>query len=397
MSITLGVGSSSQADVFTAGQDAAREAVAHLGGEVPDFTFVFSSIRFADPRMLKAVRSVTGAAPLIGCTESGGIIAAGSRRRSVTVIGFRLSGVKCVTALERNISANPMLAGERLARSLQSPIVDPSGCMFFFPDGLTASGSEILAGIEKVRDKRIKVAGASAGDDFYFQKTFQYFNDEVLTDSLPGVLVSGDFKVGVGVRHGWSPLGRPRKVTRSEGRIVYQLDKRPAISIYEDYLGLKHTELTDEPLANTTISYPLGFSCEGQSEYLLRDALRAGRGGAIICTGDIPQGVYVRLMIGGYESALEAAQQAACEAREQIGRAPLKGGLVFSCVARQKMLGSEFQGEIDVIRDALGGAGVRMGGFYSYGEFASTPVMLSRKRQLLPLFHNEAVVVVALG
>ncbi len=116
----------------------------------------------------------------------------------------------------------------------------------------------------------------------------------------------------------------------------------------------------------------------------------------MICTGDVPEGSQVRLMIGGYESALEAAQQAAYEAREQVSGS-LKGGLVFSCVGRQKMLGSEFQGEIDVIRDALGGAGVRIGGFYSYGEFASTPVGRSRSGQSRPLFHNEAVVVVAFG
>lgn len=150
-------------------------------------------------------------------------------------------------------------------------------------------------------------------------------------------------------------------------------------------------------LAGVALSYPLGFAREGVSEYVLRDALRAGRGGAIICTGDIPKGSSVRLMIGGYESALEAAQQSAYEAREQLRGAPLKGALVFSCVARQKMLGSEFQGEIDVIRDALGGAGVRMGGCYSYGEFASTPILKGRKRVHEPVFHNESIVVVALG
>ncbi len=97
-----------------------------------------------------------------------------------------------------------------------------------------------------------------------------------------------------------------------------------------------------------------------------------GRAGSLICTGDVPEGSEVRLMIGGYESALEAAQQAAYDAADQLGGTRLSGALIFCGVARQKMLGSEFQGEIDVIRDALGGAGVRLGGFYSYGEMAPT-------------------------
>jgi hypothetical protein len=129
---------------------------------------------------------------------------------------------------------------------------------------------------------------------------------------------------------------------------------------------------------------------------LLRDAIRVGRAGSLICTGNVPQGSDVRLMIGGYESALEAAQQAACDALDQLGGTRVKGALVFCSVARQKMLGSEFQGEIDVIRDALGGAGVRLGGFYSYGELAagSSP---KRAKARGPLFHNETAVVVALG
>jgi len=203
--------------------------------------------------------------------------------------------------------------------------------------------------------------------------------------------------MGFGARHGWIPLGQPRRVTRVSGHVIHQLDKRPAISIYEDYLGLKREECVQESLAHLAMTYPLGASMEGQSEYVLRDAIRVGRAGSLICTGEIPRGTAVRIMIGGYESALEAAQQAACEAAEQIGRSRLKGALVFCGVGRQKMLGSEFQGEIDVIRDALGGSGVRMGGFYGYGELAPVNLEGRTKGRVRNMFHNESVVVMALG
>ncbi len=397
MSVVMGVGASSEADIFAAGQEAAREVVAHLGGRAPDLTIVFSSIRFADPRMLKAVRSVAGPAPLIGCTDAGGIMTAGPKRRSVTVIGLMLGEGRCVTSVERQLSVEPFAAGERLATALQQQLHRPAGSMLVFFDGLTASGSEVLAGLKNRLDRRVSVAGASAGDDFYFQKTFQYYNDEVLTDGLVGVQFSREIRLGVGVRHGWLPVGRPRKVTRSLGRVVYQLDHRPAVSIYEDFLGLKRQELLGDPLASITLPYPLGLEPEGNAEYLLRDAIRVGRAGSLLCTGDVPQGSDVRLMIGGYESALEAAQQAACDAKDRLGRVKLCGGLVFSSGARQKMLGSEFQGEIDVIRDALGGSGVRLGGFYSYGEVAPSAMGKGGLAKAGPVFHNESVVVVALG
>jgi hypothetical protein len=403
MSLEMGVGVSSQADVSAAGEEAAEQVMSHLANRRPDLVFVFSSIRFADPRMLKAVRSVTRQAPLIGCTDAGGIMTSGPRRRSVTVIGFIAQKGSFVTGVERNLSRNPRLSGERLTGALLAEASQKARCLIVFPDGLSVSGSEVVSGIDKRLDPGVILACASAADDLYFQKTFQFYNDEILTDAMPGALFCGEIRAGVGTKHGWAPVGRPRIVTRSSGRIVYQLDHRPAVSIYEDFLGLKRDELIQESLASVTLTYPLGTAIRGHSEYLLRDAVRVGRAGSLICTGNVLEGSEVRLMIGGYESALEAAQQAACDARDRLRGARLKGALVFSSVARQKMLGSEFQGEIDVIRDALGGSGVRFGGFYSYGELVSQrrapSARRSRKSSAQPsaFFHNESVVVVTLG
>jgi hypothetical protein len=94
-------------------------------------------------------------------------------------------------------------------------------------------------------------------------------------------------------------------------------------------------------------------------------------------------------MIPGYESVLGAAAEAAKEAAAAIGQHRFKGALVFASGGRQKILGHEAQGEIDVIRDSLGGVGVRIGGFYGYGEQAPIKGM--------NMFHNESVAVVALG
>ena len=225
-----------------------------------------------------------------------------------------------------------------------------------------------MRGLRQAFGQEIRVAGGAAGDDFHFQRTFQFYNDEVLHDSAVGVLVSGEVRIGLAIRHGLLPVGRPRRVTQSSGPVIHTLDGKPAVSIYEEFLGMTRAGLKDEPIAKVALTYPLGTPIGSANDYLLRGAIRVGRAGSLICSGDMKTGSMVRLMIGGYEAALEAAQQAAQEAIAQVGRDRVGGTLVFSSVARQKMLGSEFQGEIDVIRDALGGAGVRLAGFYSYGR-----------------------------
>jgi hypothetical protein len=395
MPIEFGVGVSAQADVLIAGQEAGNQMNEQLGGRKPGLVLVFSSVRFADPRLLRGIRTSVGDCPLAGCTDAGGISNSGPRRRSVTVIGLAGENVEFRVGSSKNISANPETAGTRLTKELMSQLGKKEAkLMLVFPDGLAANNSALLRGI-CAGAPRLPVVGGSAADDFFFQKTYQYFNDQVLTDSAVAVVMSGDVRWGVGVRHGWMPLGRSRKVTRAQGHVIYQLDRQPAVSIYEDYLGLKKEDLLEDPLAPYSIAYPLGTPLEGHPEFLLRDAIRVGKAGSLVCTGEIQEGKSVRLMIGGYETALEAAQQAAHDAVEQIGRSRLKGALVISSVARQKMLGSEYQGEIDAVRDALGGTAVPMAGFYSYGEFAPLPG--SAKKGLGNIFHNESVVVLALG
>jgi hypothetical protein len=394
MAVEIAVGVSSLPDVHQAGRQAANHLLSNLGRGRLEAVVAFSSVRFADKRMLAGVQSVLGGVPLVGCTDSGGITVSGPNRRSVTLVGFTTDSARFIPSVARHLRADARAAGQALVRAFPADAWKEAKALLVFPDGLGANASDLIRGIESALDVPIPIIGGSAGDDFFFQKTFQFHGDEVFTDSVSALLLSGDIQVGVGARHGWVPLGRPRRVTRATGHIVYELDRRPAVSIYEDYLGVKREELLHEPLAHVAMTYPLGRPRKGTAEYLVRDALRVGRGGSLVCTGDVVEGSDVRLMIGGYESALEAAQGAAYEALEQLGGRRRGGALIFSSVARQKMLGSEFHGEIDVIRDALGGAGVRLGGFYTYGEMA--PVRGGR-RGFENVFHNETVVVMAIS
>lgn len=385
MPVHMGVGISAAAEVAQAGRDAAEQAIAQLAGRRPDLWLVFGAMRFADPRVLKAIRSLSLGTPLVGCTSAGGMITSGPQRNALVVVGLVGEGVRFLTGVSKVVHGDSQKAGEELAHTLEKFRPVNPRALLVFPDGLANNNADVLRGLRKVFDDSLPIGGGCAADDFHFQRTFQFFDDEVLTQSVPGVLISGEVRVGFGVRHGWLPVGRPRRITQATGSVIHTLDRKPAISIYEDFLGVTPAELKEESIARMAITYPLGTPPEGRGEYLLRGVMRVGKAGSLVCSGDLKPGRTVQLMIGGYQAALEAAQQAARDAMRMVGRVKLQGALVFSSVARQKMLGSESQGEIDVIRNALGGAGVRLGGFYTYGEYAGK------------MFHNESVVVITMG
>ena len=391
----MAVGTSSSANVYLAGQEAAQLMAQQLGA-IPHLTLVFASLRFADARLLNGIMSVTEGAPLAGCTDAGGINTSGPVRRSVTVVGFKIDHGFASVGAGMGISVDPEAAGEELGKALKS--AGTPRLVLMFPDGISGSAEEIVAGLQKRLSPGVPLAGAASGDDFLFQRCFQFCNGKILSDAVVGAALAGEFSAGIGIRHGWEPVGRPFRVTKALGRTVMELDGRPAIFIYEDYLGIRYEDMDkSEPFPHLASTYPLGIYLQGFPEHILRQAIKVGTDGSLLCSAGIPEGSEVYLMFASRESALQAADRAARDVAEMAGRDRLKGALVFCSVGRQKMLGSEFQGEIDVIRNALGGSGIRLGGFYGYGEHAPVRVKQNGQEIIKNIYHNESVVVVGLG
>jgi len=242
------------------------------------------------------------------------------------------------------------------------------------------------------------VVGGAPGDDFLFVKTYEYRNDEVATGAVAGVGLSGNFSMGIGVRHGWMPIGIPMKVTKSKGAVVYELDNRPAVSIYEDYFGKKAEELKEEPLARMAITYPLGIKVPELDEYLIRDPITVDDNGAITCAAEIPEGSEIRLMIGSKEKAIEAAQDAAQKLMKEfeVDKAKPKFVLMFNCIAREKLFSQRAKEEIDAVMEIIG-KNVPLLGFYTYGEQAPINGEIRTKEKCNPRFYNETIVIFAVG
>jgi hypothetical protein len=59
------------------------------------------------------------------------------------------------------------------------------------PEGFTASGVLILDGLKQVLGQNVPIIGGLAADHWRFQKTYQFFRSEVLSDAVPILLFSG--------------------------------------------------------------------------------------------------------------------------------------------------------------------------------------------------------------
>ncbi|MFH1392569.1 MAG: FIST N-terminal domain-containing protein [bacterium] len=395
--IQAGVGQSKNNDSKKAGQEAYQMALSQIAGEKPELVLVFASSKFDQKQLLDSIKSETEKIPVVGCSTSGEITNQGPNKESVAVMAIRADNIDFAVGLGKGVKENSRQAGKQTAEDVQKKLAGKPSMFIMLPDGLTGNGAEIVRGILDVLGEHFPLMGGSAGDDFKFEKTFEYYEGEVFNDAVVGIGMTGKFAWGVGVRHGWEPIGLPMKVTKSEGAVLKELDNKPALRIYEDYFGKKAEELIREPIARMAYTYPLGMSVEGSPELLIRDVVIANEKGEITCAAEIPQGSEIRLMLGDPEKAINSAREAAENAKSQLKGAKPKAIFVFDCIARCKLLGQGIRTkeEVDAIQEILG-KDVPLIGFYTYGEQA--PLGGNIDPQVCQaVFHNETMALLVIG
>lgn len=392
MTTLVGVGSSQKPIPHEAIEDAFHQASRPLEGHPPSFMLLLASATTYDQNQLLA--SLSAKAPesvLIGCSTSGEITPAGSMDNSVALMLIYSDTLKFVSGVGHNIADNPRDAGREMAKNIMNQAREIPKVALMLPDGLSGNGADIVRGVLDVFGQDFRLAGGSAGDDFMFKKTYQYHGKEVYSGRVVGVGIYGDFSFGIGVRHGWIPIGTPRIATKSKNNVLYELDGKSAITIYQDQFGKKDIVSKSEPFARLAITYPLGIVAPNQDGYLIRDPITVDTNGAITCAAEIPEGAEVYIMIGSRDEAIVAAQDAARLALAQVRGKTVKAAFLFNCIARKKLFMQKKQEEIDKIREILG-VTVPIIGFYTYGEQAPLGVEIATCS-----FHNETDVLFVLA
>lgn len=389
----VGVGSSKHSDSYQAGREAAAHAMTRMGLTTANLVLAFGSVRFDQTALLNGIRSITRDAALIGCSTAGEITSEGPAKRSVVVVVIQSDRLTAITGLGSQLDQNPRQTGETTAWACARARAQDPHVFLAFPDGVSGNVAEAIRGIQTTLGTSFPILGGSAGDDFLFQRTYQYYHATVHSNCLVGALLAGPMTVSFGARHGWQPLGKPRLVTRALDNVVHELDGQSAVNLYEEYFGQGADVLRQESLARMTIVYPLGTPIPGEEEYMLRNALRITPQGHLVYAGEMPEGASVRLMMGSKARALAAARRASQQAKDGLKGKTARLALVFSSASRARLFGREAGEEIACIREVLG-THVPLAGFYGYGELAP----LSSERYLGKTYYqNETLVILALA
>lgn len=381
----MGVGRSSLPDAAAAGREAAAAALQERSAGL---VVVFCSDSYDLPTLLTGINDASGSAPLIGCSTAGEIATSGPADASVVLVALGGDGFHAHTAVAENASSRLRDAGAEVAGCLQADESRAHQVLLVLTDGLAGDQQEIVRGAYGVLGAAVPLVGGCAGDDLRMKSTSQFHGSQVYVDAVVAAALSSDSPLGIGVRHGWRPVGEPMLVTGSASNRVYTLDDRPALDVYLEHLS-PPPEAHHDAAAFTrfAITHPLGLSRrsgEPQARFVA-DANFEDR--SLGCIAEVPQGGLTWLMEGDEDSVLAATDSACHDALAALGGAPALGLLAFDCIARRGVLGDEgIRTEIDRIAAA---AQAPVAGFYTYGEIARTGGISG--------FHNQTLVVLAVS
>jgi hypothetical protein len=379
-----------------AAQAAAEEARGQLGGARPVLAISFASPGYSDLGFVPSgVSSVLGGVPVVGGTSGGCLIGptgVSARGVSVVVLGGEGIEVRTRTASLRSPSLVEVVPAAQ-ALSVAADDAASRGfteftCLVFAP-GAGADGEALVAAVRKGVGPRVPLAGGLTGDDNTYDRTRVFADGEVRGDCavLTGVFTTRP--LGVAARHGFRPVGPTRRVTRSDGQWLVELDGRPAFDVWAEDVRAAGGEMPAGRDHDVTVflanHYEIGVLDASRPEAVVRCPLGIRSDGAVRLSGGVGEGKRTRVMVAAENGVLEASLEAANAARKAAG-AGIGGALVLACTSRMVTLGSDFPRETSAIAKALDAP---IGGVCVFGEIA-------RSRRDADAFHNATTMVLAI-
>ena len=372
-----GVGMSRNHNPSVAGREAAEQALQKAGVAKPDFVFMFGSIGYDQRSLVRAVREITGGAPLTGCSAEGTINGddADESNFSVVVTAISSDELHWMNGLAAGLRADPRDAGKRVAQDLLPHLSAETIGLFVFPDGVSLSLEHFFAGLEGTlsSERFLPMWGGGAGNNYIFgEPTYQYCDDEVVSDGVSYALLSGRARASWALSHSLIPIGGERKVTRSQGNVIYEIDGKPATEVLNEYLP--EGALADER-DWSRYAYSLALTSKAPSymkdeEYIVRGVPQLNlTDGSVTVQTEVTEGTSVWFSSRDKEKITAGLDRMAAQIKEQLGGAQPKLVFQFECSTRGKLMFRE-QEKLQLLKQLRQSVDpdVPWAGFYTEGR-----------------------------
>ena len=392
-----GIGYCNEKDSFVSGEIIARQAISEGGLSSPDFALAFCHGQMDHNEFYKGMRKILGAdvqiigGSAIGIITNNYLSYKGYPSGAVVV---ESGGIGYHVASENGLDKDEKETGKRFAAKF--PQKTQEKLLFMLYDSIKKPGdgnappllnssSPLIEGIEEVLSLGIPIIGAGVLGDYDMNPTNQFCGFHVGTQSVAGIMLSGDFEPYYRIMHGCTPLdGIYHRITKTDGPIIYELDDKPIVKMIDDIYG--HQNWRDQkPVSLLTIGVNHGdrFKEPEETDYVNRLILGALPDGEGVCLfePDIKKGTEIQFMLRDSETMIASAKNNSGQLIEQIiedGKKPFLG-IYIDCAGRAADYLNISTEEACEVQKTLNQYDIPLLGFYSGVEIAP---LLNKSRGL---------------
>jgi small ligand-binding sensory domain FIST len=380
--LKVGVGISKHKDPDQAAREAGSAAMKQAGIKKADFVLVFATSHYHHdyPLILNILHDLTTPKQLCGCSAYGVLTEKEEVEQgpSIAVLALSSKSLKIDTFLIQNIFNRQSEAGAELSRLLTTDSRE-NPLMCLFPDTFNFQFEQFYQGLVSsvpFQEAHLpEMIGGGASEDGSANETFQFHGRSVTSNSISGLLISGNFQYEAGVTHACHPIGTSLMVTKSKGNVVYEICGKPATESFTELFKdkLHHQEELED--AASLILVGLGFNPCNTSlqnkEYVVRNILSLNpEEGTLTVSGHIEEGKVISYMVRDPKRAYQEAEEMVTELSKKFPENAPKFGIYINCCGRGNSLYGKKNIDTSLIRKYFGQ--MPLIGFFSYAEIAPT-------------------------
>ncbi|HEX9062400.1 MAG TPA: FIST N-terminal domain-containing protein [Clostridia bacterium] len=379
------VGHSEDVIVEEAMKEIFSQIHAVLGDVVPRAGILFCTLGCDHRYILSSIQTEFPDIELIGCTTDGEISSINSfTEDSIILMVFASDTIEIHAGMGKGAGQHGKEAGTDAALSARAGLKnfhDDERFAIVLADPLNAGVSGVDSGIEEILGQNFPLIGAASAAHSKKMTTFQFYNDEVLTDSVVLLLFAGPVVFSCGIKGGHVPLGGKEVVTSVNKNVLYRIGDKSALEYFQHYIGNSY---------NLFMNYCLAVFEKGREGFYVRSAPACDPDtGSVTLNGIVHEGSQVQIGTVDRDSCIDSCTESVRIALDGYPCKNPSAVLIFSCAARKIMLGTQVVKESQRVKEYIGD--IPYCGFYAYGEVG--PLSKGSKS----LFHGTSFITLLIG
>ncbi|MDR2397787.1 MAG: FIST C-terminal domain-containing protein [Spirochaetaceae bacterium] len=323
------------------------------------------------------VKALSDALPfdLIGCSTLAAATAGEAGEMMLCLTVFTSDEVRFCAGVTSSLTEQPEAALTEAYQKARSLLPSDPALMLLCGPVITQMGGEILVERISAITGGIPLFGTLAShQQLDFSKSATIFNGQSRNDILSFILIHGPIRPAFfGATIPGEKIKSQRAIiTKAQDNILMEINHLP-VQTYLEHLGLMDAWVV-------TVSFPFLIDYHDGTKPMLRSIYTFTPEGYAVCGGQMPVGAAIMVGNIDYEDVVATTAQTL----KELLRAPKPSCiLLFSCLTRYLVLGTDSMAELELVRSSLGDRAYHL--CYSKGEIC--PVYDDHGR-LVNRFHN---------